>query len=627
MKTYWGVKIININIIMKKLIFSCLALFFCVISVQAAETMFQSDLQVGSTGTEVTALQNILIKNGFHIPSLENGKANFGKFGGETKAAVRMYQASRQIPSTGFVGPLTRAALNGGSSIVVMPATVVCPAGFVCKPSPTNTPTPSPSMPLLTSVTTPGVSGNLAISLQSTPSNGTNLDKGQTAEVARYKVQAASSDMAVSSISFDFNSRLWLYAAGIVVKDENGNIVAQDNSLSAGDFTEMTAGSSYRLSLQASYIVPKAATKYLTVSLTALANTDRSQGTVSITRAEIRAKDGMNVTDTQVDSNSRSFTYLAGTSGQVVLTANAYTPPNMRVTISTSATTDNVVLGVADFTSKGKDGRLRKLTLYVNTSNDTAANTGVRTLFSDIKVKVGDKVYSADSVGSVVTFSNMDSMLPADQKVPVAIMGKVNINTNGALDGLSASSTLVGSGTTGGASNNPVVEDSSMVTIDILDAPLVTSDITFTSNNSTMDKPMASINGPITSSNASSTIATYGVTMSFSITAGDSTLYVSKLPGQALSTTSTGFSATASSTLTNVSASPDTLAGDSSTYYVIPAGSTRSFTYSGALVGTINSGTKSFSITGVKYGTSSSAVTANTVIYYNYGQLKVNPVY
>jgi hypothetical protein len=499
--------------------------------------------------------------------------------------------------------------LNGGAGMAVI------------VPSPTPGSSPSVLSPM--NIMTPGASGSLALSLQSTPASGTTVDKGQKAEVARYKVQSASSDMSVSNITLDFNSRLWLYASSITVKDENGNIVAEDTSLTSNDFTEMVAGSNYRLSLQARYIVSKTSVKYFTVSVSAHANSDRAQGSISITRFEVRSKDGANVADTQTESSVRSFTYLAGTSGAVVLTANAYTPPNMRVTISTSAPADNVVLGVADFKSVGKTGKLTKLTLYMNTSNDTAANTGVRALFGDVKVKVGDKVYSADSVGSVVTFSNMNSILPADTLVPVAIM--VKVNTNNTLDGISASSTLVGSGTTGGSSNNPVVEDSSMVTMDIQDAALLTSDITFASGISTMDAPTASLTGPIT--NNTSTSVSYGMKVGFTIYAGDSSLYVSKNPSVALATTSSGFADATSAGLVDVTAGPDSLAGDTSTYYVIPAGSSRRFTYNGSANGTYGSGLKTFAITGVNYGSSVSALAANTVIFYNYGQLKVAPTF
>jgi hypothetical protein len=68
---------------------------------------FTSYLGVGNTGPNVTALQQLLVKNGFSI-----GNDTYGTFGEGTKAAVGRYQTSIGIGSTGFAGPLTIAAMN-----------------------------------------------------------------------------------------------------------------------------------------------------------------------------------------------------------------------------------------------------------------------------------------------------------------------------------------------------------------------------------------------------------------------------------------------------------------------------------------------------------------------------------
>jgi hypothetical protein len=65
-------------------------------------------LGVGSTGTQVTNLQNYLIRKGFL-----SGMAT-GYFGTLTQAAVKKYQTAHAISALGYVGPGTRAALNSG---------------------------------------------------------------------------------------------------------------------------------------------------------------------------------------------------------------------------------------------------------------------------------------------------------------------------------------------------------------------------------------------------------------------------------------------------------------------------------------------------------------------------------
>ncbi len=73
---------------------------------------FSNDFGYGSTGQDVTELQNVLIAEGDLADSL-----NTGYFGPATKAALIAYQKAHGIvPASGFVGPLTRAELNHGEA-------------------------------------------------------------------------------------------------------------------------------------------------------------------------------------------------------------------------------------------------------------------------------------------------------------------------------------------------------------------------------------------------------------------------------------------------------------------------------------------------------------------------------
>lgn len=75
----------------------------------SASVTFTRDLTIGSTGQDVTALQNWLIKGGFAIPA-----GATGYFGAQTQAALAKYQASVMIsPAAGYFGPITRAKVNG----------------------------------------------------------------------------------------------------------------------------------------------------------------------------------------------------------------------------------------------------------------------------------------------------------------------------------------------------------------------------------------------------------------------------------------------------------------------------------------------------------------------------------
>jgi peptidoglycan hydrolase-like protein with peptidoglycan-binding domain len=76
----------------------------------AAVHHFLSNLHLGSTGTDVTALQEFLIGAGYSIPA-----GATGYFGAETRTAVIAYQTANGIqPTSGYVGPITIALLNKG---------------------------------------------------------------------------------------------------------------------------------------------------------------------------------------------------------------------------------------------------------------------------------------------------------------------------------------------------------------------------------------------------------------------------------------------------------------------------------------------------------------------------------
>jgi len=69
---------------------------------------FTSSLSVGSSGADVSALQQFLTSEGFYTGPIT------GYFGPLTEAAVKAFQSKNNIDPTGNVGPLTIAVLNQG---------------------------------------------------------------------------------------------------------------------------------------------------------------------------------------------------------------------------------------------------------------------------------------------------------------------------------------------------------------------------------------------------------------------------------------------------------------------------------------------------------------------------------
>ncbi|MFM7088424.1 MAG: peptidoglycan-binding domain-containing protein [Candidatus Paceibacterota bacterium] len=95
---------------MKKFVFWGVLIFMIfglVFQTQAANlVVLNKQVGVGAKGESVMVLQNFLVSKGYLSGLVD------GKFGPKTKAAVAAYQKANKIPQTGFVGPLTFAAIN-----------------------------------------------------------------------------------------------------------------------------------------------------------------------------------------------------------------------------------------------------------------------------------------------------------------------------------------------------------------------------------------------------------------------------------------------------------------------------------------------------------------------------------
>jgi peptidoglycan hydrolase-like protein with peptidoglycan-binding domain len=74
----------------------------------ASAYVFKTLLTVGSSGKDVTALQQLLVKLGFLTVTPT------GYFGALTKAALQKYQSAHAISPVGYAGPATRGSLSTG---------------------------------------------------------------------------------------------------------------------------------------------------------------------------------------------------------------------------------------------------------------------------------------------------------------------------------------------------------------------------------------------------------------------------------------------------------------------------------------------------------------------------------
>lgn len=584
--------------------------------VGAANYVFSNYLTVGSTGADVSALQTWLISSGFDIAAITSGVAQKGYFGQQTKAAVVKYQASVGLPSTGFVGPLTVAKLNG--SAVAMTPAMGCPVGYTCTPV-AGTPTGAPAAP--GTISTPGTVGTLAYTLYSTPS-GIEAYKGQAYDVAGYKAQASASDMAIQNLTLDFDVRLWLYASTITLRDDSGSIIGKISNLSQGNFSELTAGSVYRVSVPVNnYVVRATQTRYITVNLTFLPSSDRSSGTITFLQSQVRSIDGTGVSDTQTELTDRTFHYNGSGVGSIVVTTNPNSPATGLVQVSTSAQTPGVILAKYDIKSQSAPSTLQSFSIDVQATGVSGITPA--TLFGNVQLSIGGQTLSPNTttsgsgVGGIAsttyTFNNFAITLPADQYVTATIMANVAVDTSGTtISGASASTTLKAIGTTNGTSNNPAVIDQSYSTVDVNEATFTSNSLTFTSSSVIASALGVTYGTAINNTTTGS--STQQFSFVFSLTAGNNPIYVSKISPTALATTTADPSGMV---VTRVNFSDNDTNGDSTgtsatDYFYLAPGQTKTFTAVYSATGlTANGGT--IQVNSIKYGTASTNLVSGSL--------------
>lgn len=584
---------------MKKIIAASGVAFLALAAVASAQSyQFSTNLTVGSTGSDVSALQTWLIANGFSIPSVASGAASKGYFGSQTKSAVAKYQASVGLPSTGFVGPLTRTKLNGGAAVVTTTVSTNCPAGFTCTPATGTTPV----VGTVGGISTPGVAGTLAVSLWTTPS-GVTAYKGQSYDIAGYKLQASASDMSVTNLSFDFDTRFWLYASALTVKDQTGAVVGSISNLNALNFTELTVGSDYRVNVPVTNLVVKATqAKYLTLNATFLGVTDRSSGPINVIQAQVRAVDGTGVTDTETvnasNSGVRQFTFQGTNIGQLVLTTDSSAPVTQTVQVSTSAQTQNVPLAIYDIKSSNQPGTLQALTIGLNISSSTLP---VGNLFANIQLKAAGLTYSASSISTTsATFTNLAIPLAADTYLPLTISATLAADTNNIYDNVSVSTTLNTTSQVNGVPVNVTVVDPTYNNVQSNAVALTSNAQTFSASGVTSSGLSVVAANAVANTGASTT---QQITFSYSLTAGNNPIYVNK---NFASSTVTSI-VTSGINVQWISYRDNDSTNDGAGYFYIAPGQTKTFTAVLSASG-LPGRAGTVSITGLNYGTGTSGL-------------------
>lgn len=536
----------------------------------SASVTFTRDLTLGSSGADVTALQNWLIKGGYSIPA-----GATGYFGAQTQAALAAYQKANGItPAAGYFGPITRAKVNasaGGST-----------GG---------------------TGSTGGLSGGEAdltdYELRSEESDGNEGEEDVEIATAMFDVEDA--DVEVQRVEVDFQAentsdsvRPWDYFENVSIW-MNGKKLADMDVDSRADWDENDADSAHDASAADYYrlaftgldeVVDEGDTAEITIAATIAGTIDSADLTqqfeILVDDEGIRARDGAGIDQyTGNDSETTSFGFGEEESGDLTIKESDEDPDASILVAVDDESSDEFTVFAFDLDNNDDvDTLVTEMTFTVAT---TVGNGGPAVNITDIvrraTLSFGGEEFDGDiNSNNTITFEDIDSEVAGDDtETGIVTVELLSQSGNYAATGESLRFTL----------SNSNVEAEGVDSGDDADVGGSYQGATHTIALSGIVVEAVSVSSDAVISPGNDSQKSYGTfTIKFDVTALDDDAYI---PNSAASSTgSTTFAGAIFDTFRN--GNPATLAGTSTTaslsssatltngFYKVSEGTTRQFT-------------------------------------------------
>lgn len=384
-------------------------------------TAITSDLTIGSTGAQVTALQQSLVAGGHLV--MPAGAA-YGYFGSLTKSAVMKWQAANGVSATGYFGPLSRAKYNASA------------------PASTTTTTTT-----TTTISTPGVEGTVTVSLNPTPAAAKVYEGDKGVSVLGIKLEAKTSDIKIERVKLqldensdstsndtDFYRKI---AGKISLKDGSTTLASSDLNID----TVVKDGSNYYITLSGfSFVVPKDTTKVLTVAVDAMSQWDSAfdgdSWTVTVPVEGVRGTDGVGVNQYgPATAFARDFTSQGELAESATLTAstNINTPQDQDVVAAQGSDEneyDNLEVLKVDFKAEKDAVTLTDLVVDITRGGNTSTATATTAYLYDGSTLVGSATVAGTSATVMgATFSDIDVEIAKDSTKTLSV--KLDIDSAG----------------------------------------------------------------------------------------------------------------------------------------------------------------------------------------------------
>lgn len=379
----------------------------------SASVTFSRDLTIGSTGADVTALQNWLISKGHTIAA-----GATGYFGAQTQAALAAYQAANGIaPAAGYFGPITRAKVNA--------------AGGATGGTGSGNGSGSDNGGDLSG----GETDLNDFELVSEDSSGDEGEEGVEIATAEFDVDDADARIERVELTFDASNgsledRPWDYFDTIYVMvdgDEVADVDASDR-----DEWDETTDDVYVLTISGLDVVvdegDQAALTFAADIAGSIDTADQAQTfSVFVDEEGIRATDSEGIQQYIGDENDTvSFGFGAEDNGDLTINSSDEDPDSSIIVGDADDESQDYTVFAFDIENDGDaDSLITEVTVHAATSSATLANTiRTATLVVDGDEFDGD---INNSTGAIV-FEDIDVEIAADDEMAFEVMVTLKAN-------------------------------------------------------------------------------------------------------------------------------------------------------------------------------------------------------
>jgi hypothetical protein len=238
-----------------------------------------------------------------------------------------------------------------------------------------------------------------------------------------------------------------------------------------------------------------------------------------------------------------------------------------------------ILIGAFDIKVSHANGTMHQIDF------DLHGTTGLTNLFSEVMLVVGNVEYPGsqsavfdNQVDGYVLFSNMNIALLDETWVTLKVYGTIKPDTFGWIDG-SKVSVSVRTGDWPDGVNNPDVDDASNKSINVASNIISGNTTTLLSGAAYIASGSTTVGAAVIVNNE---VASYPITFQFTIGALSQEVYIARPLANAISVQ---VEPDATFTPAVGTASPESFPGDSETEFVIPAGGSRTFTFTGTMKG------------------------------------------